>query len=842
VLRIAKTAFFKSLVLRSSIHFKFFFRGLVIAVDAENTEAALKAALLRSKAAEASLLREREMQATVAAMARIGSWELDLPTMTMIWSNEVYRLHEVDPAIRPSLRDALNFVAADFRINIETAVRDALEKGQAYELTVPLKTRSGKSLWVRVMGVTETRNGVVTRLYGALQDVTAQRDADEARLAALAAEAAASRAKADFLANMSHEIRTPMNGVIGMTELLLDTPLQPMQKEFAETIHNSASALLIIVNDILDFSRIESGKLEIERVDMSVRECVEDVGITLAAQTIGRDVEIVVNIDASIPERLLGDAIRLRQIIMNLAGNALKFTTSGEVVIEVFPIALRNGRALLSFEIRDTGIGMDPDTIEKLFEPFTQADNSSTRAHGGAGLGLAIVQGLVRLMNGQLNVHSNPGKGSIFTVTLPFDTVYDAAEPHSIDPDTLSRKRILIMDDNAVNRRVLRGQLEPADFKLAEATSSAQALELLQNASRDKSPFDIVIVDDRMPDGDGLSFAQQTRNFPELSKLKLILLTSKERSDGLKTLVKAGFSGYLTKPVRGRELLTCIEKMLDTASSSGRFQGLVTRSSLVADRGHGRYQGRVLVVEDNPVNQQVAKRFLERLGCEVKLVDNGERAIEACRSGKFGLVLMDVQMPIMDGLTATRAIRRQENPERRVPIVALTANAVGGENQRCKDAGINEVLAKPLEIGGLRDLLDRYGFRTEATTTNVAILETTDSAESGQPLNLEQLRKVVGDDTEFMRELCETFISSSSRIVEDLAQAKDLGNLAVLVSLAHKLKGGSSSVCADELAALAGQLEDDAKEKPLADLVPTVDAIQKAFTAASAFIRERITA
>ena len=339
-------------------------------LNGDPLEAALKAALLRSEAAETALRRERDMQETVATMAGIGGWELDLATMTPIWSRECYRIHELDPSSRPSLRQTLNFYAPEARPVIEKAVRDALQHGTPYDLTEPMRTPSGKKLWVRIMGVAQMRNGVVTRLYGAMQDVTAQREAENSRLASLAAEAAASRAKADFLANMSHEIRTPMNGVIGMTELLLDTPLQPTQRDFAETIRNSAASLLTIVNDILDFSKIESGKLEIERVDMSVRECVEDVGIALATQAAARNIEIIINVDPGVAARVLGDAVRLRQILMNLAGNALKFTSCGEVAIEVFPIGLQAGRALLSFEVRDTGSGMESATIEQLFEEF----------------------------------------------------------------------------------------------------------------------------------------------------------------------------------------------------------------------------------------------------------------------------------------------------------------------------------------------------------------------------------------------------------------------------------------------------------------------------------------
>jgi two-component system, sensor histidine kinase and response regulator len=814
-------------------------------LNGDGPEVALKAALVHTEAAEAALQRERDVQETIAAMARIGGWELDLPTRMPIWSTEVYRIHEMDPASRPTLRDTFNLYAPEARPVIERAVTEALERGTAFDLTVPLIARKDKQLWVRIMGVTQVRDGVVTRLYGAMQDVTPQREAETAQLAGLAAEAAASRAKADFLANMSHEIRTPMNGVLGMTELLLDTPLQPTQRDFAETIRNSATSLLSIVNDILDFSKIESGNLEIERVDMSVRECVEDIGMALAAQAADREIEIIANVESGVPERVLGDAVRLRQILMNLGGNALKFTQTGEIAIEVFPVALQAGRALISFEVRDTGIGMEPETIKNLFEPFTQGDASSTRQRGGAGLGLTIVRGLIALMGGQIAVSSSPGRGSVFTFTLPFDAIYDAVDPTSTIRVSQRGKRVLVMDDNPTNRRVLRGQLQPAGLDVSEAATAAETLEALREAQSSGHSFDVVIVDDQMPDCDGLGFAALVRAMPTLAAAQLILLTSMERFDSVKSLASAGFAGYLTKPVRGRELLACIERVLDQGSSSGRFQGLVTRSSLIAERGQGRYRGHVLVVEDNPVNQQVAKRFIERLGCEVTLVDNGERAVAVCRADSFALVLMDVQMPVMDGLTATREIRRHEKSGRHVPIIALTASAMTDEVERCIAAGMNAVLAKPLEIGKLRELLDQYGFRPDspasAAPEALPAIELA-CAPGSKPLDLEQLRIVVGDDEEFLWELCGTFVASSTVIVSELAQALAAGDRAALSSHAHKLKGGSSSVCAYELAKLAAALENDAKEKPVRELEASISKLKRAFESAAGYVADQVPA
>ena len=819
--------------------------------ERERSEAALKAALLRSEAAEAQVRRGRHLLDTVANMARIGGWELDLATMMPIWSDEAYRIHEVDPAQRPTFPETMSFYPGEARSRVETAIRKALEKGTPYDLTVPFVTRSGRKLWVRVMGAAELRNGAVTRVSGALQDVTEQHEAEEARIAAKDAEAAAIRAKANFLANMSHEIRTPMNGVIGMTELLLDTPLQSSQREFAETIRTSATSLLSIINDILDFSKIEAGKLGVERIEMHVRDCVEDIGNEMAAQAAAKNIELIVNVDPGVPDRVLGDPQRLRQVLTNLIGNAVKFTHQGEIAVEVFPLALQNGRALLSFEVRDTGIGMAPETLSQLFEPFVQADDSSTRNYGGMGLGLAIVRRLVTLMGGRIEVSSRPGGGSAFTFSVPFDAVYDAADIASASRVMTRGKRVLVMDDNPTNRRVLCGQLQPVGFEVTATATGAEMLKALRDAQSTGMPFDVVIADDRMPDCDGVSFAAQVKAEPAVARTPLILLTSMDTHGATNTLARAGFAAYMTKPVRGSEMRACIERVLEQqldAANTGRYQKLVTRNTLATEQGQGQYTGRVLVVEDNVVNQQVARRFLQRLGCEVLVAENGKRGVEEYFKNDYGLVLMDVQMPIMDGLTATREIRKREPAGKRVPIIALTASAMTDERERCTAAGMDALLIKPLELPRLCELLDRYGFRptplhTELVTAPVIAPESVSAPiPTVKPVDLDQLRTIIGDDREFMNELCETFVTSSSRIVEELTRALSAGDRAVLGAMAHKLKGGSSSICAHELAQLAASLEKDAKEKPLPELEQSLNTLRRAFDDAAGYVTASMAA
>ena len=924
------------------------------AAEAKAMNLALQSALERTEAAEAELLRGQRLLDDVARMARIGGWILDVKTSTPIWSPEVFRIHEVDPASPPTLKQAINFYAPEARPEIRRVMSAALKDGTPFDVTLPLITATGKRRWVRAIGAAERENGEIVRLsggfqdiseqhevrgrleraingssdalfdwdptsdgpvwysprmremlgYGAdepfprsmrelmtpedrarlheattrhfesgepfdltsrlqrrsgewlwirargrcerdasgkpsrfsgsLQDITLHQQAEEALLAAKDAAAAANRAKSDFLANVSHEIRTPMNGVLGMTELLLGTSLASTQREYAETIRSSATALLRIINDLLDFSKIEAGKLEIESVEMDIRACVEDASMVMAMQAASRSLEFIVNVEPNVATRVRGDPHRLRQILLNLAGNAIKFTKSGEVVVEVAQVACKAGKVLLSFEVRDTGIGMAPDVIERLFKPFTQADASTTRYFGGTGLGLSIVKRLVELMGGTISVASRPGEGSTFSFTLPFDTLSETAAETAAEmtvrPIIPKGIRVLVVDDNRTNRRVLCGQLGPAGYAVTSAANADEALSLMLTANRSEKPFDVVIVDEQMPGFDGTTFVERAKQQAEVTTAQFILLTSMDHQGDAQRLERLGFSGYMTKPVRGRVLLSCMERVLERGwmLATGRFTPIVTRGALAADQGQGRYHGRILVVEDHPVNQQVARKFLERLGCEVTVVDDGAKAVEACARETYDLVLMDVQMPVMDGLTATREIRRAEADSRHTPIIALTASAVTDELERCSTAGMDGMLTKPLELVRLREVLDRCNLGLGAGQPLEPPVLGQPPAEP-QPLDMSRLREVVGDDKAFLRELCATFVSSGGQIVDELERALSAGDRPRIAAVAHKLKGGSASVCANQLASLAASLESSAREQRKEELEDSVNAIRRSF-------------
>ncbi len=541
------------------------------------------------------------------------------------------------------------------------------------------------------------------RLLGSTIDVTEQQRT-------IHAAESANRSKSAFLANMSHEIRTPMNGVIGMTDLLLDTSLNAVQQDYAETIRSSADALLNIIDDILDFSKIEAGKLEVEVIEMDLRKIVEEIGALMAVQAKKKRLELIVHLHGDVPACVRGDPQRIRQCLVNLLSNAVKFTLRGEIELEVRIINSSAGAKRIRFEVRDTGIGITAEALAQLFQPFVQADSSTTRHFGGTGLGLSIVAKLVQLMGGKTHVESEPGKGTCFWFELPLEA--SAAElPARIAATPQGKTLILVIDDNDSNRRVLAEQLAYAGFTVQVAASGEEGLSLMHRAVVEGQPFEIVLCDHEMPGMDGAMFGQHVKETPALSRSRMVVLTSRDEHGDLERFVMLGFAGYLTKPVRVGELYELLDRVLASEASVWQMQtqSIVTRNRRLAGECASLFCGDVLLVEDNLVNQKVAVRFLERLGCRVHVAGNGALALESFRAKAFDLVLMDLQMPVMDGLTATQHIRELQSGRVRTPIVALTANAMKGQLEACLAADMDGLLTKPLDDHGLRNTLSKFG-------------------------------------------------------------------------------------------------------------------------------------
>ena len=683
-------------------------------------------------------------------------------------------------------------------------------------------------------GCDDDMDAVMTGINMLAEELGAFRDELENRvetrtrqLEAARAEALEStRLKSEFLATMSHEIRTPMNGVIGLTNLLLRTSLDETQQQYAQGVKHAGDSLLLIINDILDFSKLEAGMVDLELVDFDPRDLVEGVSALVAQASAQKDLELIAYCTPAVPVGLVGDEGRLRQILLNLVSNAVKFTERGEVVISVRTVET-DAELLLRFQVSDTGIGIRPEDQGRLFQSFTQADASTTRRFGGTGLGLAISRHLTEVMGGQMGLHSEEGVGSTFWFEVPLPAAASRRVPLSRPRlDVLSGARVLIVDDNATNRMVLQAQLEAWGMRPEALDHPRWVVPVMLAATAAGDPYAIAVLDQCMPDMDGVGLAGLISAQETLATTRMIILSSGLEVDQAQ-LRRAGVQEWLSKPVRSSEFFDRLMRLMSPVPAAG-----VTPAPAAPARVAGASKGRVLVVEDNVLNQIVAEGTVRHLGYEVDIVNNGAEALDAVAATRYVAVLMDCHMPVMDGLTATAEIRRHEGNGQRLPIIAMTAAATSEDRERCLTAGMDDYVSKPVDASVLDQALGRWARADSNNGVRVPVADEPPPDDSViDSAQLSALRRLGPDDGwGLLPAVARAFIEMGPDLTAELRESHANGNHRGMREAAHQIKGAAANIGAVSVAALSSQIELTAAATKAVDVV-LIDQLQDALDA-----------
>jgi PAS domain S-box-containing protein len=796
-----------------------------LVIDGKDCNVGFFTDITARKRAEEALRESEERFRLIAETITEVFWTADPDIRTMLYISPGYE-RVWGRSLASLQKNPRSFLESIHPQDRERVLADlsAQKTGQPFDHEYRIIQPDGTIRWVWDRGFpARDETGRVTRYVGVAQDISEQKRAEAELQKAKETAEAASRAKSEFLANMSHEIRTPMNGIIGMTELALDTELTPEQREYLVMVKDSADILLTLINDILDFSKIEAGKLGLDLIDFNLHDTLGNTMKTLAPRASGKGLELVYQTPPRLPRDLVGDPGRLRQILVNLVGNAIKFTERGEVAVHVETQSQTQDGVELHFAVTDTGIGIPREKQELVFAAFAQADASTTRKYGGTGLGLAITSQLVKMMRGRLWVESEPGQGSTFHFTTHFGLARAPTKPHALRETVCLRDMpVLVVDDNATNRRILEAMLTHWMMQPTLAEGGWAGLAAMEQAKGAERPFPLVLIDAQMPDMDGFTLAQRIKESPGLAGATIMMLTSAGQRGDVARCRELGIAVYLIKPIRQSELLEAILVALGRPSREGEQPTVLTRHSL----REARRKLRVLVAEDNVVNQELAVRLLEKQGHTVAVAGNGREALDALEkatSRGFDVVLMDLQMPEMDGLEATAVIRQKEKATgRHLPIIAITAHALKGDRERCLAAGMDDYLAKPIQA---KELL---------AAVEGAVLPAVERRESvpAEPRPEEILDRVtalarVDGDAKLLGELARLFLADTARLLSAVRQAVTRGDAKALEFAAHAMKSSVGNFAAHAAFEAAARLEMSGRQGDLAEAQEAYAALQQ---------------
>ncbi|WP_052007308.1 CHASE domain-containing protein [Burkholderia paludis] len=783
--------------------------------------------LLQAQRHELAAARDQLLLAVKAA--ELGIWTWDVHAGTVTWNARMFEIYGLPPSSAGETMTVerwRSLLHPDDRALLFRALDAIIQERETDIAPFRIVRPNGDVRHVQANALADRDDGgAATHMTGTHRDISAQYQQERDLRNAKEQADAANDAKSAFLANMSHEIRTPMNGIIGMARLCLETELNEEQREYLTMVLSSAQSLLTVINDVLDFSKIEAGKLLLDSIDFSVRATITETLRTTAFRGSDREVEMLSEIGHDVPDSLVGDAGRLRQVLTNLVGNALKFTERGEVRLSVHLERALDSKVMLRFAVADTGIGIAPEHLAHIFDSFSQGDSSTTRRYGGTGLGLTISSHLVAMMGGHLSVKSAPGAGSTFGFTLPFALGTGPALPHPPLPPSLRGVRVLVVDDNATNLRLMNDMLRNFGMNPACVDNADDALDALYRQAKSDEPFAIALVDGQLPDCDDYSLALEVASDPSLRRTSVIVLTSLASKLDSATLRQAGIAACMTKPVDQSEMFNTLVRILGDAIFASPQPGQASRVPAAATAAAVKHRHAVLLVEDNPINQRLALRMLENLGHRAELASNGREALEKLARGGFDVVLMDVQMPEMDGLAATRAWRAREQRDGlpRVPVVAMTAHAMEGDRERCLAAGMDGYVSKPVSVEALVREIDRV------TASLPDTAPTLDAAPRPALFDRRIALSQLGNDAALLQELARMLVDGAAAQLDEIDAAARLGDLPKLARLAHKLKGDAGTFASAELTALALHLEQSARQAHADAAVAATAAVRDGF-------------